>query len=403
MAGPNGGNFPPVGVRRRPVAPPAGVARSSGGEVVTNGPPLKSGQLYSAPASGNNTLSEDTRRQLKLIGINEGDKIPQGLQARIAAAHKQALMAQETAKEEVAAVGRTRRIVPQQLTDLEELPPEIREQLKAEVAEMMANEQTAPPAQAVRLPGSDPGGVGEMTAWLQQQATAKPEVSLQEPEITKPLRQQAAPAEQPAEQPPATEAGTAEQSTLCPCCGFDQRVHFSAEPSPQDVQMFTAAILGGGRFYKEVPIMNGQMTLVFRSLTSAESRMAVKQVRYDINRGEVATPSDFLMQLADYRLALGLHEIRDANGERIFENPPLDTASERWPRKPDGSVDWVKARERQETPLLDRLEWFLHDGLTDESLRRVAGVHHQHFQRVVETMEARTADPNFWQGTAPQA
>jgi hypothetical protein len=49
------------------------------------------------------------------------------------------------------------------------------------------------------------------------------------------------------------------------------------------------------------------------------------------------------------------------------------------------------------------LENWLHDNaLVSESMRRVVGLEHQRFQRLVEMLEARVDDSDFWKGIAQQ-
>lgn len=347
-----------------PIAPPAVPFNP-------NGPPMKRGQTYS--------VTEGTNRQLMLIGVKPGEQPPPNLAEKIEQVRKRFDVDYAAAKAEIDRVGKTERLAKPAMKDLSELPPEAIEELTAFVEEFRQSPQAS----------TEPFQVHDQSV-LAAIAQTQAIVNRQQAEATEVLIENDAP--EPAasqETPPAApvvETAAPLPVTHCPRCSWDMSITFSAEPTTEDIQNFVISILGNSRFIKNVPLMDGKMSVSYRTLTAKESRMILQQLRYDTLAGRVATEAEWLVAMLEYRLVCGLAALYDETGASIVEVPP----SEEW--------SFTVADPTKETLLVPMCNWFNEEGITNESLRRIVGTHHRQFQRIVETLESRTAEPNFWRG-----
>jgi len=179
--------------------------------------------------------------------------------------------------------------------------------------------------------------------------------------------------------------------THCPRCLFDLKANFDISPTTEQRKRFVAMLLGiADRYYERYTILDGQATLVFRSLSTQEADLAFDQVGFDARAGKLMGAGEYHIWLAHYRLAMSLHQILDARGGIIKENPPIY------------NVEVEQDPTKDETPLAAFLPWFYQNILPAESLRRLAGQCLHEFQRLVEAMEAQTRQADFWKGIAPQ-
>ncbi len=196
----------------------------------------------------------------------------------------------------------------------------------------------------------------------------------------------------------AVEAPTTESSgwgteltpdRACPHCGWDTHIKETADISEEDRQSFYMSILGGGRFYKDVNILGQAVTVRLRTITTAEADMALQQTSYDFRDGLIPDQGEFYRVYSNYRLALSIERV--STPAKITDIPVI------------ADIEWDKPEigEPAQTPI-PVLENWLHDNvLTSESLRRIIGMEHQRFQRIVEKLEARVHDPDFWEGIEP--
>ena len=85
---------------------------------------------------------------------------------------------------------------------------------------------------------------------------------------------------------------------------------------------------------------------MFRSLSTQEADLAFDQVGFDARAGKLMGAGEYHIWLAHYRLAMSLHQILDARGGIIKENPPIS------------HVEVEQDPTKDETPLAAFLPWF---------------------------------------------
>jgi hypothetical protein len=141
------------------------------------------------------------------------------------------------------------------------------------------------------------------------------------------------------------------------------------------------------RFRKQIPILDGELVITYRSLTAAESKLVLQQLSYDLRSGKISSEGDYWNYLMNYRLAISVERLTQKNGKVLQIVPELDKIPYDPPE--DGKL---------ETALVPMDEWFTTAILPQEPLRRVVAQQHRQFQRLVEALEAQAAEPSFWKG-----
>ncbi len=176
--------------------------------------------------------------------------------------------------------------------------------------------------------------------------------------------------------------------THCPRCGCDIEHYATVVPTHEQKYAYLAMLLGGpeARFRQDVPIFGGAITLTFRSLTAADGRLAFEQLRVDHLRTPIAGDLAFLGRLTEYRMALSLDRVafQGAGSTRI----PVATTTD---EEPAGATD---------VPLPEIVNWLRDEVLVSESLTRTTLEAFKEFQRLVEALEEKADDPDFWKGIA---
>lgn len=356
----------PIGA---PVSPPAAASLPPGFVPPAGGLPLQRNKVF---------VTDDTTRQLQVIGIDDPNLIPPNLADKVAEVTKKFHGEEVAARKEVAAVGATTRIKQGPTRDISELDPQAIAELTVfakQYADRMKNPQAALP-----LPPQIAAAVNQV-----ESASQETEVVIEEPVAA------AAPAGSPASMPqpaaaePTSDAGAESVPDLCPRCFHDRRVEFKAEPTNIDIRNFVVAILSGKRFYWQTPLFGGQLLVTFRSLTSIETETIFTQLRYDMLDQKLVGEADYFARMADYRLALGIHKVVDAKGGVLTQV--------------DDEIQFDPDPEKPHETLAAKMhQWFITDIAKHDIARRVYGQQHRQFQRLHETLEVRAADPNFWNG-----
>lgn len=338
------------------------------------------------------TPTEATRQVLLKLGWKDGEPIP-------------------------AEFGKTRAGLCQQAgmtTDANHLPPDIARalrQLLDQAKQVFADEQRG----AARKQQIDTR-IGNLSPELQDAARVAVEAEMAytgptsavaepqsvigdpagdiewEPPTVTPVQPSTGPAAQTAaNQDIPPETGANKPLRQCPRCSWDMAQKFDIEPTQAQRDRFIATVLGiTERFTERYPIFNGRGLLVFRSLTSSETDLIFEQLSYDRRAGELDTPTDYLIQMQRYRLVVSLAELADDSGRCVRRNPPL------------AQLQLPPGEPGKRTQLVSLLPWFNQNILPGESVRHVAGQCLYEFQRLVETMEAQTREPDFWKGIGPQ-
>jgi hypothetical protein len=389
-------------------------------------------------------LAEEDKQQLRHIGWEEGQQIPPDFAKRIKAAQNRAQQEADQAHDELVEEGRRRggRVKVGRELNLSELPPAEQAELRDALATYQSHIKTeqaqraATAAQEARVvPNADPSVeaahraslAAEDQAGLQVTAHYEgpplPEVEVRMPGTQPPTSSELPPELHPREgaeiagveniapfvthpgapqapapppQPQATQSplddttvdvgGTA-PVTHCPRCMWDVRQSWVLETTEADKQQFVGAILGGSRFSRAVSVMGGRLQITYRSLTSEETDLCFKQLGIDLRQGRIMDDGQYFMQLQVYRLAMSVERIENGNNECLVEIPPLF----------DIPYD-APAAGHEETRLVPLVAWFNDAAVPQESLRRIVAQHHRQFQRLVEGLEAMTAEPDFWIG-----
>lgn len=176
---------------------------------------------------------------------------------------------------------------------------------------------------------------------------------------------------------------------FCQRCGYDNRQKFDIQVTDLDKQDFLAAVLGNKRFKRDFELMGGNLVLTFRTPLADENKLLHRQLVFDQHAGRVVTEAEWFTQMIEYRMAVSLDKISDKNGKILSVVPEMSEF--KYTPPPD---------EPLQTPLVAMLAYVNTTVLAHEVIRRLAGQHLRHFQRVVEALEAMALEPSFWHGIA---
>jgi hypothetical protein len=181
------------------------------------------------------------------------------------------------------------------------------------------------------------------------------------------------------------EAGGGAVVRHCPRCMWNLSYSFDADPTEVDRAAFVATILGA-RFEKTYEAMGGGIQITFRSLSADEVDLVFRQMRIDQLNGEVITEPDYFGRMNTYRMACMVKQIANRNGTIVADLPPIF----------DIPYDEPEFGSPKQTRLIPLLDYFNKEVCPTESLRRVVAQQHRAFQRLLEALEAQTAEPGFW-------
>ncbi len=184
-------------------------------------------------------------------------------------------------------------------------------------------------------------------------------------------------------------AGGAELPTNCQHCGWKLNVPEN-EPSREDRLSFLASVLGQTRWRKEYTFMDGGAAVIFRTLTTEEADLAFTQTAFDAQSGKILDEDRYFRTLMDYRLAMSLEKLRLK--DKTILVPEIGSSEYKTDTPPKGA-----------TKLIYVLPWIYDNVLSTEQLRRIAGSNLFRFQRLVEQLEARVDDQDFWKATGAQS
>jgi len=164
----------------------------------------------------------------------------------------------------------------------------------------------------------------------------------------------------------------------CPKCN-----HHLATPviefDATDKLVYMQHIEGAARFEKEYSLFGGRVIVRFRNLTTAESDLIMDQTDEDVRSGRLVHVS-YVRRLEDYRMAAAVSQIRMA-GNRSFTLPP---------------VTEVKYADDEKSALPQIYRWLSTEVLTTEHLRRAVGMSWLRFQAVLNLLDSRSEDADFW-------
>lgn len=337
--------------------------------------PIPAGTIHSA------NLVND---QLSLVGWKDGDPIPPDLGAKLATLRDEAIAdmkdatyadpaVQEEVKKVIAKLGKS------SIIKIEDLPP-VQQRKVAKLLQDFKQEKELEAASAAE----DEQIENELPAFIQGQdrevfkAAAKSanaaatdsqfEIeddrdSINANELPKPV-------------------------TYCECCAWPSDKPYVVEITPEDKELFLAAMLGVNRFVKKKEAYGGRLRLEFQTLTVYEYRQIMNQLSVNTREGISKGDAEYLSSMIDYRLVLCLQRAT-LQGNVIYEAPDFET--------------WEKSAECREMPSED---WMIgaipkfverfYKIVTQVPLRVVMGSQFKDFERLVDTLSIRAADSNFW-------
>lgn len=183
----------------------------------------------------------------------------------------------------------------------------------------------------------------------------------------------------------------ADHPANCPHCGWPVNTPDVAA-TDEDKYAFIQSILGQIRFTKKYKLFGGKLSVEFRSITSTESDMVFRQMALDSKNGKIDTTADYYFYLMNYRLSCSLAKIESTE----LGNVKLPEISEYLVDQPvaDGKV--------VDTPLVKIFDHITETVLPQESVRRIVVNQLARFQRLIEHLEVRVDDEDFWNATEAQ-
>lgn len=364
-------------------------------------------------------MSEYTRRGLIALGWKDGDPIPGDLGARIKEIQDSYAKDRETAKHDVPSDYKPPEYKLVQIADLPaDKQAELRQCLadyktqvsqEAVVAQQRAAQESlinpeAPPsvqeAQRVAMqaansfgfvndvpPGGVPampvpdgkvlGGVSGLSPAIQKLEQAKQQRAASPPAAAEPSTAPALPG-----------TGAVPELTNCPRCSWDLKAAFTLEATDDDKMVYRAALLGSGRFTKDISLLDGDLVIRYRSLTVSEVRMLREQMRYDVQNGKVLGDGEFMVELWEYRLVMCVSQVR--RGPAIIDIPAIGEIP----------YDPPKLNDPPETALVHMRQWFYDNVATTEMMANLLREHQRQFNRLTEYLETMSQEPNFFRGIA---
>jgi hypothetical protein len=365
----------------KPVPPPAKTPPSHTPPAAfgPNRPPLRIGEPY---------LSESSKKELGKIGWNDGDPVPPDLAQRLKEMRAEITKEKETAKLDLP--DDFKPTIAKQV-NIEDLPPERRQELEqylVQYREQVQQEQAVRQGDQAREDAM-PEGVHPSLIEAQQvaaaaEAAAGPTVAVIDDRDTVPKPEK--PDSVPPTITPPDESNTGAQlrMTHCPRCMWDLNDPFELELGEADKRLFLAVLLGGNRYKREVTLLDGRMVVAFRSLTPQEVTVINQQLGMDVRAQKITGDAEWLLENLGYRMIASIERLTVDN-DVIAEVPAL--------------LDIPHANPLDnETVLIPMRDWFYKNVAKTELMQHVLATQFRLFQRLVEALETKVADENFWKG-----
>lgn len=319
------------------------------------GMPLKASVPY---------FSDDTKRQLRAVGWQEGDPLPPNFGEALAALRDE--VAQETAK------------------------------AYADLPEKMAG-YVPPTSKVVDITTLPLAKQQEIRDWLAGYRNDVATLAAPQPEVQQPLVQAPAqPATQPAAQPiqpptqPAPEADAVSISpTHCSRCQWPVNSPFNVVATDQDKQQFLISILSGESYQKQYDLLGGTVRLRLRSLSIPEVTAINLQLGYMVRAGIISGNLEYGLHNMLFRTVLGVAELK-AGLNVLYTRTSLDAFATT--HQPAGEHPTVLP-EYTET---------VTKALKSEPVVQIVNKTYREFQRLVELLEEKTGESAFWNGIVLQ-
>jgi len=397
----------PRDIRKKPVSTPPPAATPDEAQAAQQHPftPPPPG----APPFQPGELVQDnwTKQQLQALGWKEGDPLPGNMQDIF-----------QTIRDDVETEMRTatpdlpddfKPSIPD-IIPIEQLPPERQREVLASLEwakqAQQKHEQLQKRQEELQVPGASPDvqqalyeseAIREQQEAPQQPTAEQPgfvlEDDLEEAAQPQPQPQQQAQPQQQQPQPATAAADDdtpfdtgAKTQTECPKCKWPLHVTWTMEPTEADRRGWTAAVLGGTRFFKEIKLLGGRVRVLLRSLKASEERAVTTQLGYDLQQQRINSQGELLALHQEYRYALTIHAVYYNDVQRGGDGCELH------------ELDWDKPKpnEPPATPLPSLADYINEQVLTDANLKRTVAAKVRQFHDMVEVLESQADDPNFF-------
>jgi hypothetical protein len=172
---------------------------------------------------------------------------------------------------------------------------------------------------------------------------------------------------------------------FCPNCRYDiTKPDVIGEPTTAEAREFMMAMISGKRFTKEYPFFAGMFKVRFRTLSSHDTDLVIREVeKYFAATNEPITQVAYHRLLVDYRKLLALDSVQ------VQDNPPIPCTYEGW-----------KANLKENTPssLEDFKAYVQTKSFPNEPVYRQVMQSAVVFNMFIERLELRITDPNFYKG-----
>ena len=341
--------------------------------------------------AGKVMISPDTRAQLEAVGWEEGDPVPGNLGEKIQQLQQHIAQDIATAGPDVAP---DQPALKPKTMDIRDLPESHRQEIKDFLQQAKTLETTQAAASKMpAMPVLQDAGMQQAAQVaanvIQQGPQAIVEDDSAEPkrvETPVPPEERTAAIEAERQLTTAYEENTGQ--ITCPRCLWDTRDPFDIKFTELDKQTYLAFMLSddpAARFRKDYAIMGGNLVIRFRTLSAVEAEMMYGQLTNDVQANLITSDGDYFLRMMAYRTMLGTERIV-AKGVVQVEIPPIM------------EIDYTpgdKSRIEMMT------EWFNTDAIPSETRRRILNQHHREFQRLVEGLEVKTDEADFWKGIEP--
>lgn len=404
-------------LRPRPVPRPvAGPGALRADQLPGDGrPPMRTGSVH---------MSDYTRQQLQAVGWKDGDPVPGDLGKRLQEIQQEVIEERQAATLEGSPLAADWKPVQASFVNITDLPPERQAEIQQYLAEYKSETEQQAQFEQMQtdVEASIPANVqGEQRDLMRNQILASnaaaqarqlqrgnatdsvviddrpsptaPPQKLSTPEKIAILNQQQQAAAQPAQTQqavlPLPDSGVAPARTNCQRCAWPLDVPYEIVPTVEDKKGFLAAILGMSRFEKKYDLLNGNLSVFFRSLSADESAVVQEQLGAMVRNGTSFGDGEYWANLQEFRTVLSVSKIV-VGGNVVYSIPPFNEWLTENPPPSKG--------EMTPTQLPRLCAYFYAKGATQEPIRRIIGQTHKSFQRLVEAMEFMTNDPDFWSG-----
>jgi hypothetical protein len=196
-----------------------------------------------------------------------------------------------------------------------------------------------------------------------------------------------------------SQTGADVRPAFCEHCQWPYGMPDIPEPAYGDKLAFVHALLGQKPFTKDYELFGGQLTAVFRTLTTREIDVVYRQAWRDRDAGRVVTEIDYWERTNRYRLFLQLSCLKSPGPDGFVHDLPDGLSRE---ANPGCTATWNvdgSAVDVGETPLPLIEEYVVENVLKTEHVFRVVNNACNQFNRLVAKMEAMADNTDFWRPT----